>query len=121
MRNIPEPDIEGTFQQAMRYLSENVTHEKPPTLDGVLFLIGIQELGQGLRTFSKEEKQDLMHIGVCKVLSLGGYYELQGLDEEGWPHWQAAKPLPNQSLTGQETMLKGYVIAYLESELGWHA
>ena len=120
MRLIPEPDIDGTFAKAMLFLQNLVTEEKAPNLDGALFLIGIQELGQGVRTFSKEEKQDLMHIGACKALSLGGFYELEGLDQDGWPHWKPALPLPNQTLAQQETMLKGYVIAYLEQELGWH-
>ena len=119
MRAVPEPDINASFQRAMQFLKQTTTEDKAPTLDGALFLIGIQELGQGVRTFSKEEKQDLMHIGACKVLSLGGYYELTGLDTEGWPHWAPAAPLPNQGLTAQETMLKGYILAYMEQELGW--
>src|SRR3954462_1268139 len=36
--------------------------KKPKDLNAVLFLIGVQELGQGNKNFSKEEKQDLMHI-----------------------------------------------------------
>ena len=64
-----------------------------PTLNAVLFLIGVQELGRGLQRFSKEEKQDLMHIAICKVLSLSGFYELEGTDEAGWPHWKLVKKI----------------------------
>ncbi len=90
----------------------------PKDLNGVLFLIGAQELGQGKRIFSKEEKQDLMHIAICKVLSLSGYYELEGLDEEGWPHWKLIKKLPHFDLLEQETLLKIHVIEYFEKEYG---
>lgn len=93
--------------------------KKPKDLNGVLFLIGVQELGKGGKTFSKEEKQDLMHIGICKVLSLAGYYELQGLDKEGWPHWKLIKKLPHFDLLEQEKLLKIHVMEYFEKEYEW--
>jgi hypothetical protein len=89
---------------------------KEATLDGFLFLIGVQELGKGFLTFSKEEKQDLMHIGTCKVLSLSGYYELEGVDLEGWPHWKLIKNIPSLTLEEQEKMLKMHVLEYFEKE-----
>jgi hypothetical protein len=92
---------------------------KPKDLNGVLFLIGVQELGQGRRIFSKEEKQDLLHIAICRVLSPSGYYTLEGLDAQGWPHWRLAKKLPNFDLLEQEKLLKMHVLEYFESEYGW--
>ena len=93
--------------------------KKPKDLNGVLFLIGVQELGQGHRHFSKEEKQDLMHIAICKVLSFTGYYELEGVDKEGWPHWKLIKKLPRFDLLEQEQLLKLSVIDYFLKELNW--
>ena len=93
--------------------------KKPKDLNGVLFLIGVQELGRGQVRFSKEEKQDLMHIAICKVLSLSGYYELEGIDKDGWPHWIVVKKLPHFDLLEQEKLLKIHVIEYFESEYGW--
>ena len=93
--------------------------KKPKDLNGVLFLIGVQELGKGSQNFSKEEKQDLMHIGICKVLSLSGYYELEGLDKEGWPHWKVVKKLPHFDLLEQEKLLKMHVMEYFEQEYEW--
>ena len=93
--------------------------KKPKDLNGVLFLIGVQELGRGNKTFSKEEKQDLMHIGICKVLSLSGYYALEGLDEDGWPHWKVIKKLPHFDLLEQEKLLKMHVIEYFEKDYDW--
>ena len=89
---------------------------KEANLDAILFLIGIQELGKGFLHFSKEEKQDLMHIGTCKVLSLSGYYELEGTDKEGWPHWKLVKTIPALTLDEQEKMLKMHVLEYFEKE-----
>lgn len=93
--------------------------KKPKDLNGVLFLIGVQELGKGNQNFSKEEKQDLMHIGICKVLSLSGYYVLEGLDKEGWPHWKLVKKLPHFDLLEQEKLLKMHVMEYFEQEYEW--
>jgi hypothetical protein len=96
---------------------EGMIGKKPKDLNEVLFLIGMQELGQGARRFSKEEKQDLMHIAICKVLSLAGYYELEGLDAQGWPHWKLIKKLPHFDLLEQEKLLKMHVIEYFDREL----
>jgi hypothetical protein len=94
-----------------------VIGKKPADLNGVLFLIGVQELGKGQINFSKEEKQDLIHLGICKVLSLSGYYDLEGLDEEGWPHWKNVKKVPSLSLMEQEKMLKMHVLEYFDKEI----
>lgn len=95
-----------------------ITGKKPGDLNSVLFLIGVQELGKGKINFSKEEKQDLMHIAICKVLSLSGYYILEGLDEEGWPHWKLVKKLPRFDLMEQEKLLKMHILEYFEQEIG---
>lgn len=90
---------------------------RPTDLNGVLFLIGVQELGQGTRAFTKEQKQDLMHIAVCKVLSRSGFYELTGKDADGWPHWEPVNTLPYLGLKDQERALKSHVIDYFEEEI----
>lgn len=111
-------DLERNWNALLLEL-EGVIGKKPKDLNGVLFLIGVQELGRGTKIFSKEEKQDLMHIGICKVLSLSGYYELEGLDEEGWPHWRLIKKLPHFDLLEQEKLLKMHVVEYFEKEYNW--
>jgi len=106
------------WQELLNELEKNFG-KKPKDLNAVLFIIGVQELGKGARNFSKEEKQDLMHIAICKVLSLAGYYELEGIDESGWPHWKLIKKLPHFDLLEQEKLLKMLVIEYFEKEVGW--
>ena len=111
-------ELDRTWNSLISSL-EPVIGKKPKDLNAILFLIGVQELGKGSRLFSKEEKQDLMHIGICKVLSLSGYYELEGLDQEGWPHWRMLKKLPHFDLLEQERLLKMHVIEYFEQEFNW--
>ena len=85
-----------------------------PEMDGILFLIGVQELGTGKQTYTKEQKQDLMHIAVCALLSQSGYYAIEGYDEEGWPHFRQLKPLPQHNMYEQENFLKDHAILYFE-------
>jgi hypothetical protein len=112
-------DNKEIWDNLIRFLKQT-TGKKPADLNGVLFLIGIQELGKGNLRFSKEEKQDLIHIAICKVLSLGGFYKLEGTDSEGWPHWKLIKPLPAFDLLSQEQLLKHYVIEYFRNDIGLH-
>lgn len=88
--------------------------KKLPDLQAVLFLIGIQELGEPRLSFSKEEKQDLMHIAVCRLLSYDGYYQLKGYDDEGWPHWEAFDAVAVKGVEQQENLLKEKVIQYFQ-------
>lgn len=89
---------------------------RPRDLNHVLFLIGIQELGKGMRHFTKEEKQDLMHIATCRLLATQGFYELEGIDEDGWPHWKKSKQIPKLNLVDQEVLLKKCVLDYFDEE-----
>lgn len=98
---------------------ESLVGKKPKDINGVLFLIGVQELGKGKNTFSKEEKQDLMHLAICKVLSYAGYYELDGIDQDGWPHWRLVKKLPHFDLLEQEKLLKLQIVEYFQIEFDW--
>jgi len=109
--NEAEKELELNWQRMLFKLKADFG--KKPDLQSLLFLIGIQELGELHRTFTKEEKQDLMHIAVCMLLSKEGYYNLIGLDEDGWPHYeQTTKEMP-QGLKGQEQVLKRQIINYI--------
>jgi hypothetical protein len=109
-------ELEKKWHLALNKIRELIG-KKPKDLNAVLFLVGVQELGKGARHFSKEEKQDLMHIAVCKALSYSGFYQLKGLDNDGWPHWELVKPLPRFDLLEQEKLLKIHLLEYFEKEL----
>lgn len=87
---------------------------KIPDMEGILFLIGINEYGQPPKRekFTKEQKQDLMHIAVCTLLTQLDYYKFIGRDEDGWPHFEALMPVPLTGMKEQEDMLKACIIHY---------
>ena len=89
---------------------------KKPDMEAILFLIGIQEVGDFQTKFNKEQKQDLMHVAVCSLLAPSGYYELEGVDEEGWPHYKQLKPLPVFTLREQENFMKDHILLYFENQ-----
>jgi hypothetical protein len=87
---------------------------KKPDLETVLFLIGVQEFGDIKEKFTKEQKQDLMHVAVCSLLAKSGYYELEKVDEDGWPHFRQLKALPTLNMIEQENFIKDHVLLYFE-------
>ncbi|MBC6491600.1 hypothetical protein ACFSQD_12245 [Flavihumibacter stibioxidans] len=87
---------------------------KKPDMETILFLVGIQEFGDIREKFTKEQKQDLMHIAVCSLLAQSGYYELEGKDKDGWPHFRQLKALPELNPAEQENFLKDHVLLYFE-------
>lgn len=94
----------------------DVSFGEKPDLQGMIFLIGVQELGKGYQNFTKEEKQDLMHIATCKLLSYDGYYRLTGVDSDGWPQYEKIKTLPQMPLKEQDLLLKINIIRYFEDD-----
>jgi xylose isomerase len=85
---------------------------KKPDMESILFLIGVQEVGGVGHSFTKEQKQDLMHVAVCSILIPGGYYELEGWDEDNWPHFKQTKELPPMEFMQQENFMKDHVLFY---------
>ena len=98
----------------VRHLVKEATkRDALPDLNGVLLMIGVQELGHW-RVFTKEEKQDLMHIAVCRLLSYDGVYEFIGLDTEGWPHYRLVHKPEIRGENGQERLLKEKAVQYFK-------
>lgn len=84
-------------------------------LDAILFLVGVQELGQGYRTFKKHEKTDLMHVAICRLLMPYGFYEYLGMDEDGWPHYKSLAKLPNLNPKQQSLLMKEALLEYFKN------
>lgn len=108
------PDLESRWRAVVEQVSSQFQQE--PDLKAILFLIGIRETGNGKKEYTKEQKEDFMNLGVCKILSLSGYFEQTGVDKDGWPEWEQHKPFPKLELKAQEEFLKAHVVMYFEEE-----
>lgn len=100
------------------YLVEELTQQFSEgdvlNLDSIIYLIGVQELGQGKRQFKKDEKVNLIHIAICKLLEPYGYYEFDFFDKDGWPHYKIVTDLPNLKPGEQAVLMKEAIIHYFE-------
>lgn len=113
-------EFEFEWLRVRHFVKDSMNYDALPELNSILLLIGIQELGQLRTKFTKEEKQDLMHIAVCRLLSYDGYYEFYGLDADGWPHWKLIKPIVTKGVGEQEQLLKEKVIEYFRYSEATH-
>lgn len=105
------------LEKKWREATKDINEQFGETLDlqSVLFLIGAQELNKGYQKLTKDQKIEVLHIAVCSVLAPYGYYEFIGRDEDGWPHFENKKKVPNLSDNEQEVLLKEAVIDYLNN------
>jgi hypothetical protein len=102
------------WQQLLEILTEKFGIE--PDLQAVLFLVGVQELGMGYKKFKKDDKVNLMHIAICTLLEPYGYYEFEGRDKDGWPHYKQKEPLPFLKPTEQNNLMVKAVLEYFKKE-----
>lgn len=116
-----EWNLDFEWLRVRHIVKDAFQRDKLPDLNSILFLIGMQELGHLKETFTKEEKQDLMHVAVCTLLSQDGYYKFVGRDGEGWPVFEPSKIVEVEGVKNQEFLLKKKVVEYfknLESDNG---
>ena len=81
-------------------------------LDGIIYLVGVQELGQLHRSFKKDEKVNLMHIAICRLLEPYGYYTFDHFDDAGWPHYVIKEELPPLKSGEQTVLMKEALVNY---------
>lgn len=87
---------------------------RKPNMEGILMLIGLQEISSSKIHFTKEEKQDLIHVGTCTLLAQEGYYRVVSKDKDGWPQFQQVKPVPEMDAAQQEIWLKTLILHYFQ-------
>jgi len=86
-------------------------------LDAIIYLVGVQELGQYHKKYKKDDKLDLMHIAICRLLEPYGYYEFDFFDKQGWPHYIVKEELPPLKAGEQSVLMKEAIVDYfLEKE-----
>ncbi|PCJ95355.1 MAG: hypothetical protein COA50_09110 [Flavobacteriaceae bacterium] len=81
-------------------------------LDGIIYLVGVQELGQYHKKYKKDEKLNLMHIAICRLLEPYGYYEFDFFDDEKWPHYKVKEELPPLKAGEQSVLMKEALVNY---------
>lgn len=98
------------------FFEENFQTEKHPPVETLLFLIGIQELGSGSQKYSKDDKLNLVHIAVCRLLEPFGFYKFSHYDDDGYPHFIEKERLPELKPNEQQLLMKKAIIQYFIDE-----
>jgi hypothetical protein len=93
-------------------LSDQFSDADPLELDQILFIVGLQELGQLHRKFSKDEKINVIHIAICRLLEPYGYYAFSHYDEDMWPHYHVVEELPFLKAGEQSRLMKEALVHY---------
>lgn len=113
-----DEQLKQRWETVVQRLSTQFADGETLELDAIIYLIGLQELGQLHRKFKKDEKLDLMHIAICRLLEPFGYYEFEYFDEQGWPHYKVLESLPPLKAGEQAILMKEAIVLYfLEKEV----
>ena len=113
-----DEQLKERWENVVTKLSNQFAEGEVLDLDAIIYLIGIQELGKINRTFKKDEKIELMHIAICRLLEPYGYYEFEFFDNDGWPHYKVKEELPPLKAGEQAVLMKEAIVNYfLEREL----
>ncbi|TYA74357.1 hypothetical protein [Seonamhaeicola marinus] len=107
-----DQQLKDRWELVVEKLSTQFADGDTLDLDAIIYLIGVQELGQLERTFKKDQKLDLMHIAICKLLTPYGYYELDYVDADGWPHYRMLEQLPHLKAGEQSVLMKEAIVNY---------
>ncbi len=104
------------WKKIEEFFEENFQAEKNVPIETILFLIGVQELGSGKQKYTKDDKINLLHIAVCRLLEPFGYYGFSHYDEDGYPHFIEKEPLPELKPNEQQILMKKAIIQYFIDE-----
>jgi len=107
-----DQELKQRWDAVVSLLSNRFADGDPLDLDAIIYLIGLQEFGSFNRKFKKDEKLDLMHIAICRVLEPYGYYAFDYQDEQGWPHYKVVSPLPTLKAGEQSVLMKEAIVQY---------
>ena len=105
-------ELESKWRKTIQKISKNFGDQLD--IQAILFLIGLQELNIDIKKLTKDQKIEVIHVGLCTILSPYGYYNKMGVDNEGWPHFENVKKLPNVEQNQQEQIIKEAIIDYFD-------
>lgn len=109
-------ELKENYDKIVDLMAKKFGDGEQLNLDAIIYLIGVQELGQGAREFKKDDKINLMHIAICRLLEPFGYYEFDFFDEEGWPHYKVLEELPPLKSGEQTVLMKEAIVLYFKNQ-----
>jgi hypothetical protein len=107
-----DQQLKERWEKLVNLLSNQFSQGEDLDLDAIIYLIGVQELGKVHQKYKKDEKLNLMHIAICRLLEPYGFYEFDYFDDEGWPHYTVKEHLPPLKAGEQSVLMKEAIVNY---------
>jgi hypothetical protein len=104
--------LKERWERLVTLLSDQFSQGEDLDLDAIIYLIGVQELGKVHQNYAKDEKLNLMHIAICRLLEPYGFYQFDFFDQDGWPHYQVLEELPPLKAGEQSVLMKEAIVNY---------
>jgi len=113
-----DEELKRQWDKVVVLLSNKFADGEELDLNAIIYIIGLQEKGNINTVYEKDDKINLMHIAICRLLEPFGYYEFDYFDEEGWPHYTVLEKLPSLKAGEQSVLMKEAVVNYfIEKEV----
>ncbi|MFD1293026.1 hypothetical protein ACFQ5N_04170 [Lutibacter holmesii] len=111
-----DQQLKENWNQVVEIIAAKFGEGEQLNLDAIIYLIGVQELGKGAVEFKKDDKVNLMHIAICRLLEPFGYYEFDFFDDDGWPHYKSLEELPILKPGEQTVLMKEAIVLYFKQQ-----
>ena len=110
--SVRNKELKEQWETLVSVMTERFSETESIDIEGILYLVGLQELGQVHKRFKKDDNVDIIHIGICSVLEPFGYYIFDYFDDERWPHFKLLEELPPLKPGEQSILMKESVVHY---------
>ncbi len=113
-----DEELKKQWNEVVTLLSNQFADGDTLDIDAIIYIIGLQEKGNLKKIYGKDDKLNLMHIAICRLLEPFGYYAFDYFDEQGWPHYQILEQLPPLKAGEQSVLMKEAIVQYfIEKEV----
>ena len=107
-----DEQLKRLWDNVVLNLSNQFADGEKLDLDAIIYIIGLQEKGNLKTKYNKDDKINLMHIAICRLLEPFGYYEFDYFDKDGWPHYKVLEKLPSLKAGEQTVLMKEAIVNY---------
>lgn len=111
-KEVRDPKLKARWETLITLLTKRFSDSEDLDVEGVLYLIGLQELGKFDQRFKKDDNVNLIHVGICTVLEPYGFYRFDFIDDDGWPHFELLEQLPALKPGEQAIFIKTAIVEY---------
>ena len=105
--------LKERWESVVTILSNKFADGETLDLEGIIYLIGVQELGKKFMLLSKkDEKVNLMHRHLPFVRTFTVTTSFEYFDNDGWPHKVKEELPPLKKQANKVVLMKETIVGY---------